>query len=115
MPNSVTSCRACGPDPAGTYRVALDELRIVGDGRQVLAAQRHAKIMGQFEKLFSGPRENRTGDWRTGGDAGAQLMPRLTAGRLDQTIKLIALVSDALKETSTAATKSPATAQDNAS
>jgi len=28
------------------------------DGRQVLADQRHAEIMRQFEKLFSGPREN---------------------------------------------------------
>jgi len=36
----------------------LDELRLVGDGRQVLADQRHAEIMGQFDKLFSGPREN---------------------------------------------------------
>ena len=39
-------------------QVGLNELRIVGDGRQVLADQRHTEIMGQFEKLFSGPREN---------------------------------------------------------
>jgi hypothetical protein len=39
-------------------QVGLDELRVVGDGRQVLADQRHVEIMGQFEKLFSGLREN---------------------------------------------------------
>jgi chromosome segregation ATPase len=39
-------------------QVGLDELRVVGDGRQMLADQRHAEIMGQFEKLFSGLREN---------------------------------------------------------
>jgi len=39
-------------------QVGLNELRIVGDGRQVLADQRHTEIMGQFEKLLSGPREN---------------------------------------------------------
>lgn len=38
--------------------VGLDELRVVGDGRQMLADQRHTEIMGQFEKLFSGLREN---------------------------------------------------------
>jgi hypothetical protein len=47
---------------ARDLQVGLDELRVVGDGRQVLADQRHAEIMGQFEKLFSGLRENRTGD-----------------------------------------------------
>jgi chromosome segregation ATPase len=39
-------------------QAGLDELRVVGDGRQALADQRHAEIMGQFEKLFSGPRQN---------------------------------------------------------
>jgi uncharacterized coiled-coil protein SlyX len=41
-----------------SLRAGLDQLRIVGDARQVLADQRHAEIMGQFEKLFSGPSEN---------------------------------------------------------
>jgi chromosome segregation ATPase len=41
-----------------SLRTELDQLRIVGDGRQVLADQRHAELMGQFEKLFSGPSEN---------------------------------------------------------
>jgi hypothetical protein len=41
-----------------SLRTGLDQLRIVGDARQVLADQRHAEIMGQFEKLFSGPSEN---------------------------------------------------------
>jgi chromosome segregation ATPase len=41
-----------------SLRTELDQLRIVGDGRQVLADQRHAEIMGQFEKLLSGPSEN---------------------------------------------------------
>jgi uncharacterized coiled-coil protein SlyX len=39
-------------------QVGVDELRVVGDERQVLADRRHAEIMGQFEKLFSGPRAN---------------------------------------------------------
>jgi hypothetical protein len=39
-------------------QAGLDELRVVGDRRQVLADQRHAEIMGQFERLFSGPRGN---------------------------------------------------------
>jgi hypothetical protein len=43
---------------ARDLQVGLDELRIVGEGRQVLADQRHAEIMGQFEKLFSRPRDN---------------------------------------------------------
>jgi hypothetical protein len=43
---------------ARDLQVGLDELRAVGHGRQVLADQRHAEIMGQFEKLFSEPREN---------------------------------------------------------
>ena len=36
-------------------QAGLDELRVVGDRRQMLADQRHAEIMGQFERLFSGP------------------------------------------------------------
>jgi len=39
-------------------QTGLDELRVVGDRRQMLADQRHAEIMGQFENLFSGLREN---------------------------------------------------------
>jgi predicted glycosyltransferase len=45
-------------DKTRHLRAGLDELRVVGDGRQVLADQRHAEIMGQFEKLFSGSRQN---------------------------------------------------------